>query len=56
MFDDNGSPMYDPQERLDWIYELIREMSVQTDPQEMVRAYSKRMGAYMKVDGSLSLS
>lgn len=34
----------------------MREMSLQTDPQEMVRAYGKQMGRYMQVDASLSLS
>ncbi len=56
MFDDYRGAQRDPQEQLDWVYQLMKEMSVQTDPQQMVRAYGKRLAGYMKVDGSLSLS
>jgi sigma-B regulation protein RsbU (phosphoserine phosphatase) len=38
------------------IVETMREMSRQTDPQEMVRAYRKRIRQVMPVDRSLSLS
>ncbi len=43
-------------ERLAEIVAIVREMSLQTDPQEMVRAYSKRMRQLMPVDRFLALS
>lgn len=43
-------------ERLRSVYETIREMSLQTDPQEMVRAYSRRMSEMFPVDKRISLS
>jgi len=38
------------------IDETMREMSLQTDPQAMVRAYGKRVRQMMPIDGSISLS
>ncbi len=43
-------------EQLAQIVEAMREMSRQTDPQEMGRAYRARMRDLLPVDGSLSLS
>lgn len=42
--------------RLNAIIQTMREMSRQTDPQEMVRAYARRMQQLMPVDRRLSLS
>jgi sigma-B regulation protein RsbU (phosphoserine phosphatase) len=47
---------YDWRERLDIIVAMMREMSVQTDPQEMRRAYTERIRRLLPVDASLSLS
>ncbi len=44
------------QERLDIIVETMREMSRQTDPQRMVRAYTKRMQGLMQWDRVISVS
>jgi sigma-B regulation protein RsbU (phosphoserine phosphatase) len=41
---------------LDHIVETMREMSLQTDPQAMVRAYSARMRRYQPTDGFVALS
>jgi sigma-B regulation protein RsbU (phosphoserine phosphatase) len=46
----------DWQQRLDAIVEMMREMSLQTDPQEMVRAYGERVRRLMPSDRALSLS
>ncbi|HEY7327712.1 MAG TPA: PP2C family protein-serine/threonine phosphatase [Gemmataceae bacterium] len=46
----------DWQERLDVIVEMMKEMSRQTDPQEMSRAYGKRMQMLRPVDRRVSLS
>lgn len=42
--------------RLDDVYETMREMSLQTDPQEMVRAYGKRMKRVFPSQRRVSLS
>lgn len=42
--------------RLNAIIQTMREMSRQTDPQEMVRAYARRMQQLMPVDRRISLS
>ena len=42
--------------RLDYIVETMREMSVQTDPQEMVRAYSRRIDTLFPSERRISLS
>src|SRR5579872_5526483 len=47
---------YDWRERLDIIVAMMREMSVQTDAQEMRRAYTERIRRLLPVDASLSLS
>lgn len=39
-----------------FVLDTMREMSRQTDPNEMVRAYSRRMGAWMQTDGFVSIS
>lgn len=44
------------QVRLDDIYELMSEMSRQTDPQAMVRAYAKRLRKIMPIARRISLS
>ena len=44
------------QERLDAIVATMREMSRQTDPAEMVRAYGARMQQILRRDRSISLS
>jgi sigma-B regulation protein RsbU (phosphoserine phosphatase) len=46
----------DWQERLAYIAETMREMSLQTDPQEMVRAYGSRVRRLLPAAGWLSLS
>jgi phosphoserine phosphatase RsbU/P len=46
----------DWRERLRLIVETMREMSVQTDPQEMRRAYAERVRRIIPTDASLSLS
>jgi sigma-B regulation protein RsbU (phosphoserine phosphatase) len=50
------SPTLDWRERLRLIVTTMREMSRQTDPQEMNRAYRERMRKLRPVDDSLSLS
>src|SRR5215472_2497584 len=47
---------HDWRERLDLIVETMKEMSRQTDPQEMSRAYSKRMRSLRPTDRFVSLS
>lgn len=42
--------------RLDEIYELIGDVSLPTVPQEMVRAYGRRMARLFPVDRRISLS
>lgn len=44
------------QKRLALIVETMREMSLQTDPQEMVRAYGRRIEQLLPVDRRISLS
>ena len=44
------------QEQLAFVVSAMREMSSNRDPQEMNRAYGKRMRMILPVDGSLSLS
>lgn len=43
-------------ERLDQVVETLREMSSQTDPQAMVRAYAARMDVLMPTDGMIAVS
>jgi sigma-B regulation protein RsbU (phosphoserine phosphatase) len=47
---------HDWRERLDLIVETMKEMSRQTDPQEMSRAYGKRMRSLRPTDRMVSLS
>lgn len=42
--------------RLDYIVETMREMSVQTDPQEMVRSYIRRIDTLFPADRRISIS
>lgn len=42
--------------RLEQVVQTMREMSLQTDPQEMVRAYGRRMETLFPVDRRISLS
>ncbi|MBA3312402.1 MAG: PP2C family protein-serine/threonine phosphatase [Planctomycetota bacterium] len=44
------------QDRLDRVIKTMREMSLQDDPQEMVRAYARRMESLLPVDRRVSLS
>lgn len=44
------------QQRLDAVVELMREMSRQVDPQEMVRAFSKRLNQLQPSDRRVSVS
>ena len=46
----------DWQQRLGLIVEMMRDMSRQTDPQEMVRSYAERLRVLLPSDGRLSLS
>ena len=46
----------DWQQRLDVIVELMREMSRQTDPQEMVQTYGRRIRQLLPSDRRISLS
>jgi sigma-B regulation protein RsbU (phosphoserine phosphatase) len=46
----------DWQNRMAVIVQMMREISLQTDPQEMVRTYGKRMRKLLPVDCSVSLS
>jgi sigma-B regulation protein RsbU (phosphoserine phosphatase) len=46
----------DWQQRLALIVETMREMSQQTDPQAMVRAYGKRVRGLMPIDRSIAIS
>lgn len=46
----------DWQVRLDDVYDTMREMSLQTDPQEMVRAYGRRMRKVFPSQRRVSLS
>src|SRR5262245_5494269 len=51
LFGENGW-----REQMAFVVASMREMSSQTDPQEMSRAYGRRMRTVLPVDGSLSLS
>jgi sigma-B regulation protein RsbU (phosphoserine phosphatase) len=53
LFDDVAR---DWRERLDLIVEMMKDMSQQTDPQEMNRAYGKRMSMLRPTDRRVSLS
>ena len=44
------------QERLDIIVDMMREMSSQTDPQEMVRSYGAKARTILPSDHRISLS
>jgi sigma-B regulation protein RsbU (phosphoserine phosphatase) len=46
----------DTPQRLEFVVELMREISRQTEPQAMVQMYSRRMRQIVPTDGSLSLS
>src|SRR5262245_49942202 len=46
----------DRRQRLDLIVDMMRQMSLQTDPQEMVRAYAERIRLLLPSDGAISLS
>jgi sigma-B regulation protein RsbU (phosphoserine phosphatase) len=51
-----GQQQGDWQQRLAQIVELVREMSRQTDPQEMVRSYGERVRRLLPNDRRISLS
>jgi phosphoserine phosphatase RsbU/P len=44
------------EERLAFVLETMRQLSRQTDPQEMVRTYRRRLAQILPLDGSVSLS
>jgi len=46
----------DWRQTLDHIVETMREMSLQDDPQAMVRAYARQVRRYQQVDGYVALS
>jgi sigma-B regulation protein RsbU (phosphoserine phosphatase) len=46
----------DWQQNLALIVDMMRDLSLQTDPQEMVRTYGERIRALLPMDGRLSLS
>jgi sigma-B regulation protein RsbU (phosphoserine phosphatase) len=46
----------DLRQTLDHIVETMREMSLQEDPQAMVRSYASRIRRFQKVDGFVALS
>src|ERR1700722_6469257 len=46
----------DWREQMSFVITTMREMSSQTDPQEMNRAYGRRIRTVLPADGSLSLS
>jgi sigma-B regulation protein RsbU (phosphoserine phosphatase) len=50
------SPVSDTDERLAAVVEMMREMSVQTDPEAMVRAYGARLRKLLPIDHFLALS
>ncbi|HZU38731.1 MAG TPA: GAF domain-containing SpoIIE family protein phosphatase [Gemmataceae bacterium] len=51
-----GTQTADWQQRLALIVDMMRDMSRQTDPQEMVQAYAEKVRLLMPSDGRLSLS
>lgn len=52
-----ADPKFDDwRRRMDHVVEMMREMSRQTDPQAMVRAYGQRVRELMPVDGFIALS
>ncbi|QDU59971.1 Phosphoserine phosphatase RsbU [Planctomycetes bacterium Pan216] len=52
----DGVPQGNWQDRVNKIYETMREMSLHTDPQEMVRNYGRRMSEFFPIDARVSLS
>ena len=52
-FFDHATPW---DERLSFVVETMREISSQTDPQQMVKAYGRRMRQIMPADRTVSLS
>jgi sigma-B regulation protein RsbU (phosphoserine phosphatase) len=52
----DGSTVTDTGERLDAIVSMMREMSLQTDPEAMVRAYGFRLRKLLPTDRFLALS
>ena len=46
----------DWEHRLEVVYETMRELSLQTDPQDMVKAYGKRLDELFPVDRFIALS
>lgn len=49
-------PVTDWQERLAIVCETMKEMSLQTDPQELVRTFGRRMASVFPADRRISLS
>jgi sigma-B regulation protein RsbU (phosphoserine phosphatase) len=44
------------QQRLEYVVDMMRDLSRQTDPQQLVRTYSRRMREILPADGFVSLS
>jgi sigma-B regulation protein RsbU (phosphoserine phosphatase) len=55
-FDLLGGQRGDWRQRLTFVVEMMRELSLETDPQAMGRTYRNRMRQAYQVDGSISLS
>ena len=51
-----GTHTGDWRQRLDEVVEMMREMSLQTDPQEMVRAYGRRLQQMFGSEPFLAIS
>src|SRR3954468_13771604 len=43
-------------QKLSFVVDMMRELSLQTDPQEMVRKYGARMRTIVQSDANMSLS
>ncbi len=47
---------HDAQSRLDQVVSMMRELSLQTDPEEMVRSYVRRLGEVTTIERTVSMS
>src|SRR5687767_10846908 len=50
------SPHGDSRQRLEFVVDMMRDLSAQTDPQLMVKAYGQRMRQVFQSDANFSLS
>lgn len=53
MFD---RPDWNWQQKLDFVVATMKEMSLKTDPQDMVRSYARRVGEYLPTDRMVAVS